>query len=186
MFYNIKDMSGKRINKLVVISLSFTKNGYAHWLCKCDCGNKLIVKGYWLRKGKKDCGCEVNKGKNHYNWKGKNVQYRSLHEQMYKLVPKPINCTFCQSDKKLDLANKSQKYLYTKKDWIWLCKRCHGKYDNGWERKENKWFKTCKGCLNKLEVNTDNFYIRKTGKFVNVCKECSKEKQRLKNRNVEA
>lgn len=35
------------------------------WLCACDCGNKRIVDGYNLRKGKtKSCGCMRSGGVN--------------------------------------------------------------------------------------------------------------------------
>lgn len=51
---------GHRCGKLLVISLSFRKNGRNHWLCQCDCGNNKIVIDYSLQKkygGVKSCGC---------------------------------------------------------------------------------------------------------------------------------
>lgn len=54
---NLVDLSGKRFSRLVVISLAHTKHG-AHWICKCDCGNETIVRGYALTSGAtKSCGC---------------------------------------------------------------------------------------------------------------------------------
>lgn len=52
-------MLSKRFGKLTVIEQSApdTKGAY-RWLCKCDCGNKLIVNGGNLRGGhSKSCGC---------------------------------------------------------------------------------------------------------------------------------
>lgn len=34
------------------------QDGYSHWLCQCDCGNKRVVKGVLLTSGGvKSCGC---------------------------------------------------------------------------------------------------------------------------------
>lgn len=53
----IKDESGKRYGKLLVIKTSYSKNGL-YWLCRCDCGNETIVKGTNLRYGTThSCGC---------------------------------------------------------------------------------------------------------------------------------
>jgi hypothetical protein len=35
-----------------------SNNRKSHWLCQCQCGEKYIVRGQHLRKGKsKSCGC---------------------------------------------------------------------------------------------------------------------------------
>lgn len=54
-----KDMTGKRFGKLTVIERAGTdKFGKATWLCKCDCGNEVIVPGGNLRSGNTtSCGC---------------------------------------------------------------------------------------------------------------------------------
>lgn len=53
------DISGRKFNKLTAISRAGTdKNGCALWLCKCDCGNVIIVRSTDLRTGRrKSCGC---------------------------------------------------------------------------------------------------------------------------------
>lgn len=59
------DLTGRRINQLVVIGLERkerkkcsngkSKTNY-YWKCKCDCGREVIVNGKYLREGKiKDC-----------------------------------------------------------------------------------------------------------------------------------
>lgn len=62
---NLIDLTGKRINKLLVIGLEKTehkrmKNGKNktnyYWRCKCDCGQEVVINGKRLREGKvKDC-----------------------------------------------------------------------------------------------------------------------------------
>lgn len=57
----IKDLTGKRFGRLVAKRLAFTKNGFAYWECKCDCGKTAIVRGVLLSNGTtKSCGCYNN------------------------------------------------------------------------------------------------------------------------------
>lgn len=45
-----------------------TANGTAQWLCKCKCGNEIVVRGTDLRnKGYISCGCVKSKGEYHIN-----------------------------------------------------------------------------------------------------------------------
>ncbi len=64
----VVDRTGQRIGKLVVVKRVANKQESenvirAHWLCKCDCGNSIIVSGQNLgraQKGKggtQSCGC---------------------------------------------------------------------------------------------------------------------------------
>ena len=54
-----KDMTGKICGRLKVITRAPNdKYGNARWLCLCECGKELVVKGQPLRSGKtKSCGC---------------------------------------------------------------------------------------------------------------------------------
>lgn len=54
-----KDMTGKKMGRLKVLTrVENDKYGNAMWLCLCDCGNRVIVKGHHLRTGKtQSCGC---------------------------------------------------------------------------------------------------------------------------------
>jgi hypothetical protein len=54
-----KDMIGLRFGKLVVVSFARISAGrQAYWLCKCDCGNEITVRGSNLRNdGAVSCGC---------------------------------------------------------------------------------------------------------------------------------
>lgn len=61
------DLSGKRFGKLIAIEPTSIGEGIAGaknmwWLCQCDCGNAITVRGDILRAGKKtNCGwCEVD------------------------------------------------------------------------------------------------------------------------------
>lgn len=53
------NIAGKRFGKLLAIKpTQNSKNGDARWECKCDCGNKAVVKYKHLKNGEiKSCGC---------------------------------------------------------------------------------------------------------------------------------
>jgi hypothetical protein len=74
----IVDLTGKRFGRLVVIEKTNKKGKAAYWLCKCDCGNEKIVKGYHLRaKHVVSCGCYGEERK-------KRPFGESCKEQVYK------------------------------------------------------------------------------------------------------
>lgn len=54
-----EDMIGKKFNRLYVVSRTDkNKNCNVMYLCKCDCGNTIITRGYSLISGHtKSCGC---------------------------------------------------------------------------------------------------------------------------------
>lgn len=56
---NFKDLTGKRFYRLYVIKrVENNKYGNSMWLCQCDCGNQVSVRGDSLTKGNtKSCGC---------------------------------------------------------------------------------------------------------------------------------
>lgn len=58
----LKDLTGQRFGRLVVIGKAERPKGYkttnAWWECKCDCGNIIRVVGTSLRNGfSSSCGC---------------------------------------------------------------------------------------------------------------------------------
>ena len=54
-----KDLVGRKFNKLIVLKLDHTNLNNRHfWLCRCDCGNEVVVAGGHLYTGhNKSCGC---------------------------------------------------------------------------------------------------------------------------------
>lgn len=74
-------------------------------------------------------------GKDHQNWKGDNVGYRSLHIWVESRLGKPTTCVNCKEGNlnghKIHWANLSGKYKRKKNDWIRLCASCHKAFDLG-------------------------------------------------------
>jgi 5-methylcytosine-specific restriction endonuclease McrA len=54
----VKDLSGQRFHKLVVLRLTEKVHGRTAWQCQCDCGNIATVSSNALKRGNtKSCGC---------------------------------------------------------------------------------------------------------------------------------
>lgn len=52
------DLTGKRFGRLVVLYRVENRNKRVRYLCKCDCGNLVVVYGYSLTSGDtQSCGC---------------------------------------------------------------------------------------------------------------------------------
>lgn len=53
------DITGQRFGRLVAIKrVENSASGQTRWLCKCDCGNEVVVQRYALSSGNtKSCGC---------------------------------------------------------------------------------------------------------------------------------
>lgn len=53
-----ENLIGKRFNSLTVISRVIDEKDHVKWLCKCDCGNEIVVRGDSLKSNHtKSCGC---------------------------------------------------------------------------------------------------------------------------------
>lgn len=54
----MKDKTGNRYGKLIVLRVAEVKNNKVYWLCLCDCGKEKIIGGSELTKGSTNsCGC---------------------------------------------------------------------------------------------------------------------------------
>ena len=52
------DLTGKKFGRLAVVGRAPNNKKSTMWLCKCDCGNEVVVNGSSLkRKLTKSCGC---------------------------------------------------------------------------------------------------------------------------------
>ena len=69
------------------------------------------------------------KGANHYNWKGDNVGYKSLHEWVRSNYGVPGICELCGEKAKEWAKRKGFNYSRDREAWIELCLSCHKTYD---------------------------------------------------------
>lgn len=64
------DISGQRFGMLVVFNREESINKRTMWLCRCDCGNEVVVESYNLRSGHtQSCGCYQKKATSTANTK---------------------------------------------------------------------------------------------------------------------
>jgi hypothetical protein len=72
-------------------------------------------------------GIEKRSGKNHYEWKGDDVGYISLHKWVVKQLGKAIKCSnnINHKAKKFFWANISGEYKRDISDWHELCPSCN-------------------------------------------------------------
>ena len=68
---SVIDEIGNRYGRLIVLNRAgMSKHGFAMWLCRCDCGNEVTIRGSSLRNGStptKSCGCLRNERIKTYN-----------------------------------------------------------------------------------------------------------------------
>lgn len=80
----IKDRTGIKYNRMVVISFAYTRKGDAHWLCKCECGNEKVVLGRNLSAGKiKACGCLMEEHRSEWGKSEHNKTHGLTKEKFY-------------------------------------------------------------------------------------------------------
>lgn len=88
----VKDLTGQKFEKLLVISQEPSKNGRAMWLCLCDCGKYITVMGKLLINGHtKSCGClkyslkGLSDSRLYRIWRGiKSRCYNEHHDAYYR------------------------------------------------------------------------------------------------------
>ena len=78
------DLTGHKYNLLTVVGKTDqkTRNGQWRWLCKCDCGNEVLINtGNLKGGGTKSCGClNKRRGQDSPNFKHGLSQNRQSHE----------------------------------------------------------------------------------------------------------
>lgn len=93
------------------------------------------------RKGK-------HAGEDHYNWKGDDTKYASLHQWVRKYRPRTEMCEICHIRKATEVACVTHIYEHNIDNFRWSCHSCNQKSDamrkkmGGMLVWNNKYFKT--------------------------------------------
>ena len=125
------------------------------WLCSsrniiqksiCDRLDNMVGLGMkknpgWFKKGVKrpwsdehranhKAALQSFRGDNHWNWKGDLAGYKSIHEWLRTNWGVPDKCERCESTKNVVWANKRNRYIRVREEWLWLCGSCHKRHDH--------------------------------------------------------
>jgi hypothetical protein len=129
------DRTGKRFGRLVVLEKHGRKNGSVMWLCKCDCGEKVSVRGYALQNGNtKSCGClRVDTmrrfGRDNPNWKGDSALPQTGRNRASRWFGSKGKCEKCGNIAH-DIHHRDGSTLNNSSDnVIRLCRKCHMEED---------------------------------------------------------
>lgn len=105
------------------------------WMIK-NTKYSLFVKGHKVRVGMKHPLSFIIKRRGEGNpaWKGDSIKQHSLHSWIRDNFETPDKCEHCGKQYPhirviFDWSNKNHKYKRNKKDWQFLCRSCHMKYD---------------------------------------------------------
>lgn len=61
--HNFKDIEGQRFGRLRVKRFVYVRQRRAYWLCVCECGTEIVIRGNSLCTGNtKTCGCRRREG----------------------------------------------------------------------------------------------------------------------------
>jgi hypothetical protein len=124
------DLTGRKINMLLVIGPHIRKNNYTQWLCKCDCGVVKYIAAQWLvSKIKKQISCGCNA-----------VITRRINGLKLAKLPKRITHGM----------SKSSEY----KIWAGIKRRCYDKKFKNYKQYGGRGIKVCDLWINSF----DNFY----------------------------
>lgn len=67
----LKNLAGKKFDKLLVIDRAPNKKNWTMWNCICDCGKECVAYSTHLLRGNvTSCGCNYKKGEMHRDWSG--------------------------------------------------------------------------------------------------------------------
>lgn len=167
---HIKDISGKRFGRWIVIRFSrldVHKNAY--WLCKCDCGTERDVVSSSLTTGdSKSCGCqrdELNSKRSkkefglsnftslYWNYfmgaKHRKLDFLLTKEDFRELVSKP--CYYCGIEplQKYKGTDQPEEFIYNGVDRV----------DNNKGYTEDNVVTCCKACnIAKHTMTQQEFY----------------------------
>ena len=139
------EMIGRKLSQETKDKMSSKRQGkdnpfYGHKLSEEN--RRKLLESWKGRKHSEETRKKMSKsskGKNsnekHYLWKGDNVGYHALHLWVRSRLPKPQYCQICHKISSCyDLSNITGIYNREFKNWKYLCKSCHVRYDKIYER----------------------------------------------------
>lgn len=151
-----KDLTNQKFNKLTVIKQTedYVKpNGKheAQWLCKCDCGNKVVVVGHCLTSGHtKSCGC--------------------LQKEKASITQKKYNTYDLSGEYGIGYTFKNEEFYFDLedydriKDYCW-CIDAYGYVRGNTKKSKIKFHRLVTGCSDDMVIDHINHNKADNRKF---------------------
>jgi len=103
----LKELTGTRFGRLVVISRAEDGRrcgkAVTRWLCECDCGNRVVVEGHSMVRGRtKSCGCLNRETQKKYA-RTRSVTHGGSGTRLYHIYAHMKSRCYCQTDAKYGL-----------------------------------------------------------------------------------
>jgi hypothetical protein len=114
----LKDITGQRFGKLVVIERAKNRGKETFWKCKCDCGNIKDINASKLKNGTtKSCGCLVKYSPNkHYTRKNPHKTHGKTNTRIYRIYRKMIRR--CCNPNEPSYKDYGGRGIAICKDWL--------------------------------------------------------------------
>lgn len=109
-----KDITGHVFGRLTVVQLAeVTKTGQSMWICKCECGNKKIIRRSSLISGStRSCGClRKNKKGEPSSDKQKKAARAYQNEHPYEALKRKIKSDNKSGVKGVSFNKKTKKWI---------------------------------------------------------------------------
>lgn len=166
------EIGGQRFSRLTVIkSAGINKHRFRIWLCRCDCGNEVVVTGNSLRVGRtKSCGCyRIEKASVSIDMAGQRFN-RLLVLSKYKVINESTywtcicDCGTVKNVSRTALLNGTESCGCFRKEQVLKALTKHGLSNHPLM---GVWGSIRNGCHNKKDGGNKDY----GGRGVKMCKE---------------
>ena len=146
------DLTGQKFGRLTVIKRAENKGKRVAWLCKCECGNEIVIIGSNLKNGStKSCGCYK---KEMYD----SEEFKKIHSDKMKELWKDEDFRKMQSNQMKELSEELWKDEEFRK---MQSEKSSERMKEQWQDEEMKWKMGYKGGITPISMYLRDMQIVK-------------------------
>ena len=163
----VKDLTGMKFGRLIVFErCGSDKHKNALWLCKCECGNEIVIRGSHLISGNTtSCGC-YQKEKMKEQWQDK--EFRQMQSEKMKELNKEMWKDEERRQMKTDEMRELSKEMWLNEEFRQMqSEKSSKRMKEMWKDEEMKWKLNYKGGITPISI-----YLRNLNEqWCNNCKQ---------------